>query len=432
MIAINFEIEMAKNIYRFKGIFKSFLFVFAVVITLGFSIYIYIFVDHLQQQTRSLIKDMQNQSREFLNFRVRVFEESINNETSQDLNFFFDEVIQQADYPIIYTDADKTPQYWRNISIAKSETGTTLSRQDTMEYLKRMVRDYEEMNPPIPISYKSQVLGYYVYGESPLIAQLRFVESEIVSQLRWLLIIEIIVVALFVLIGYAGFHSIKKSEERYIWVGMAKETAHQLGTPLSSLIGWIEYLKSTPRRLSKVVPDLERDLARLQIITNRFSLIGSVPDLKPESLKDVICDTVEYFRKRLPQKNGKIQIETQFADEIPLVSVNKDLFSWVLENLIKNALDAVGDKKGKISLQEDRLNDSQIYIDIQDSGKGISGKSKKNIFKPGFSTKKRGWGLGLSLAKRIVEDYHGGRLILKESQINGGSTFRIILNVYKD
>jgi two-component system, sporulation sensor kinase E len=426
------EIGMAKNIYRFKGIFKSFLFVFAVVITLGFSIYIYIFVDHLQQQTRSLIKDMQNQSREFLNFRVRVFEESINNETSQDLNFFFDEVIQQADYPIIYTDANKIPQYWRNISIAESETSTTLSRQDTMEYLKKMVQNYEEMNPPIPISYKSQILGYYVYGESPLIAQLRFVESEIVSQLRWLLIIEITVVALFVLIGYAGFHSIKKSEERYIWVGMAKETAHQLGTPLSSLIGWIEYLKSTPRKLGKVIPDLERDMARLQIITNRFSLIGSVPDLTPETLRDVICDTVDYFRKRLPQKNGKIQIETQFADEIPLVLVNKDLFSWVLENLIKNALDAVGDKKGKISLQENRLNDSQIYIDIQDSGKGISGKSKKNIFKPGFSTKKRGWGLGLSLAKRIVEDYHGGKLILKESQINGGSTFRIILNIYKD
>lgn len=429
--AINFEIEMAKNIYRFKGIFKSFLFVFAVVITLGFSIYIYIFVDNLQHQTRSLIKDMQDQSREFLNFRVRIFEESINSESTEDLNFFFDEVIQQADYPIIYTDASMIPQYWRNITIAKAEISGTPTRQDTMKYLERLVQNYQQMNPPIPISYRNQVLGYYVYGESPLIAQLRFVESEIVSQLRWLLIIEIIVVALFVLIGYAGFHSIKKSEERYIWVGMAKETAHQLGTPLSSLIGWIEYLKSTPRKLEKVIPDLERDLARLQIITNRFSLIGSVPDLNPESLKDVICETVEYFRKRLPQKNGKIQIETLFDEEIPPVLINKDLFSWVLENLIKNALDAVGDKKGKIIIQENRLNDSQIYIDLQDSGKGISGQSKKNIFKPGFSTKKRGWGLGLSLAKRIVEDYHGGKLILKESQIDMGSTFRIILNVYK-
>jgi hypothetical protein len=289
-IATNIEIKMAKNIYRFKGIFKSFLFVFAVVITLGFSIYIYVFVDNLQQQTRALIKDMQSQSREFLNFRVRIFEESINSESSEDLNFFFDEVIQQADYPIIYTDASMIPQYWRNISIAKSEIAATPTRQDTMAYLERLVQNYKEMNPPIPISYKNQVLGYYVYGESPLIAQLRFVESEIVSQLRWLLIIEIIVVALFVLIGYAGFHSIKKSEERYIWVGMAKETAHQLGTPLSSLIGWIEYLKSAPRKLDKVIPDLERDLARLQIITNRFSLIGSVTDLNPESLKDVICE----------------------------------------------------------------------------------------------------------------------------------------------
>ena len=243
---------MAKNIYRFKGIFKSFLFVFAVIITLGFSIYIYLFVDNLQQQTRSLIKDLQNQSREYLNFRVKIFEESINNESFQDLNFFFDEVIQQADYPIIYTDANMVPQYWRNLDIPQSTLNPI--NPDTLEYLKKLVQKYEEMNPPIPISYKDQTLGYYVYGESPLIQQLRFVESHIVHQLQWLLIIEIIVVVLFVLIGYAGFHSIKKSEERYIWVGMAKETAHQLGTPLSSLIGWVEYLKTTPKKLNDAIP----------------------------------------------------------------------------------------------------------------------------------------------------------------------------------
>ena len=418
---------MAKNIYRFKGIFKSFLFVFAVIITLGFSIYIYLFVDNLQQQTRSLIKDLQNQSREYLNFRVKIFEESINNESFQDLNFFFDEVIQQADYPIIYTDANMVPQYWRNLDIPQSTLNPI--NPDTLEYLKKLVQKYEEMNPPIPISYKDQTLGYYVYGESPLIQQLRFVESHIVHQLQWLLIIEIIVVVLFVLIGYAGFHSIKKSEERYIWVGMAKETAHQLGTPLSSLIGWVEYLKTTPMKLNDVIPDIEKDLDRLQTITNRFSQIGSVPDLNPENLQDLICDTAQYFRNRLPQKNDKIQIETDLRDDLPLVIVNKSLFSWVLENLIKNALDAIGDKSGKIMISNGKLNESQIYIDVQDTGKGILSQNKKNIFKPGFSTRKRGWGLGLSLAKRIIEDYHGGKLTLKESQTNIGSTFRIVLNV---
>lgn len=421
---------MAKNIYRFKGIFKSFLFVLAVIITLSFSIYIYLFVDSLQQQTRSLIADLQNQSREFLNFRVKIFEENINNESIQDLNFFFDEVIQQADYPIIYTDANMVPQYWRNIDLPQSNISTI--NPDTLEYLKELVQKYEEINPPIPISYQDQVLGYYVYGESPLIHQLRLVESEIVNQLRWLLIIEIIVVALFILIGYAGFHSIKKSEERYIWVGMAKETAHQLGTPLSSLIGWMEYLKADHQKLNKAIPEVEKDLKRLQTITSRFSQIGSIPDLNRENLHAIISDTVQYFRNRLPQKNGRIQIESESEHDLPLVMINRDLFSWVLENLIKNALDAVGDKSGKIIIRENLLNDSQIYIDVQDTGKGIISQNRKNIFKPGFSTKKRGWGLGLSLAKRIIEDYHGGKLSLKESELDAGSTFRIVLNVHKD
>jgi signal transduction histidine kinase len=253
-----------------------------------------------------------------------------------------------------------------------------------------------------------------------------------VHQLQLLLIIEILVVALFILIGYAGFHSIKKSEERYIWVGMAKETAHQLGTPLSSLIGWVEYLKSTPEKVKNVLPDVEKDLNRLQIITNRFSQIGSVPDLNPEDLKDLICDTVQYFRSRLPQKNDKIQIVTELSNDMPSIRVNKSLFSWVLENLIKNALDAIGDKKGKIIIKDSRKNDSQIFIDIQDTGKGIISQNKKNIFKPGFSTKKRGWGLGLSLAKRIIEDYHGGKLMLTDSHVNSGSTFRIVLNIHNN
>jgi len=420
---------MAKNIYRFKGIFKSFLFVFAVLITLGFSVYTYFFVDNLQKQTRSLIKDLQNQSREFLNFRVRIFEESINNESFQDLNFFFDEVIQQADYPIIYTDANMVPQYWRNIDIPQSTISPV--PPDTMQHLEKLVQKYETMNPAIPISYQGQVLGYYVYGESPLIHQLRLVESDIVSQLRGLLIIEIIVIALFILIGYAGFHSIKKSEERYIWVGMSKETAHQLGTPLSSLIGWLEYIKSSPERLSEAIPELEKDLKRLKIITNRFSQIGSIPDLNPENLREIVCDTVQYFRNRLPQKNGRVQIDTELEKDMPLVMVNKDLFSWVLENLIKNALDAVGDKSGRILVKETRLNERQICIEVNDTGKGINSQDKKNIFNPGFSTKKRGWGLGLSLAKRIIEDYHGGKLTLKESEVDAGSTFRIVLNTDK-
>jgi signal transduction histidine kinase len=261
-------------------------------------------------------------------------------------------------------------------------------------------------------------LGYYFYGE-----------SAIIKRLRWLPIIEIIVVGMFVLIGYTGFHSIKKNEERLIWVGMAKETAHQLGTPLSSQIGWLEYLKLSPSNLDKVILEFEKDLMRLQTITNRFSQIGSLPDLKPENLTEVINETVVYFQNRIPRKNEKIQLCATLDPEVTVVNLNRDLFSWVLENLIKNGLDALEDDGGTITISSGKQGESQVYIDVKDTGKGISASDKKNIFNPGFSSKKRGWGLGLSLAKRIVEDYHGGKLMLKETQIGAGSTFRILLRV---
>jgi NtrC-family two-component system sensor histidine kinase KinB len=237
------------------------------------------------------------------------------------------------------------------------------------------------------------------------------------------------VVALFILIGYAGFSSIKKSEERMIWVGMAKETAHQLGTPLSSLIGWIEYLKNSPGKFNQVVPDFEKDLNRLQTVANRFSKIGSVPDLENENLKDIITEVIGYFQRRLPGGEGKVEIGQRINAKIPALLLNRDLFSWVIENLLKNAADALESQGGQIHITADFLNEKQVYIDVQDNGKGVIPREKKNIFKPGYSTKKRGWGLGLSLAKRIIEDYHGGSIQLKESQPRGGATFRIILDI---
>jgi hypothetical protein len=396
---------MTKNVYHFKGKFKIFLFVLAVAITVGFLVY-----------TLTLVHKLQNQSREFLKFKVQIFEENINNEEVTDLNFFFTNVILTADYPIIYTDADRNPQIWRNVDIpnVNSQELTPKNR----EKLLRLMAEYEESNAPIPISYQGNILGYYFYGE-----------SAIIKRLRWLPVIEIIVVGMFVLIGYAGFHSIKKNEERLIWVGMAKETAHQLGTPLSSQIGWLEYLKLSPSNLDKVIPELEKDLMRLQTITNRFSQIGSLPDMKPENLTEMINETVEYFQNRIPRKNGKIQLCAELDPAVTTVNLNRDLFSWVLENLIKNGLDALEGNGGTITISSGRQGDSQLYIDVKDTGKGINASAKRNIFNPGFSTKKRGWGLGLSLAKRIVEDYHGGKLSLKETQVGMGSTFRILLRV---
>ncbi len=395
---------MSKNVYRFKGNFKSFLFALALIITFGFLYY-----------TQLLVQDLQEQSREFQNLKLGLFEQNINNDEIGDINFFFREIIQKADYPIIVTDANKNPHSWTNIGI--ENTRRLGANSDTLALIKSYITEFEQVNPPIPISYAGSVLGYCYYGE-----------SSIIRKLRWLPYIEILVVGMFILIGYAGFNSIKKSEEQSIWVGMAKETAHQLGTPLSSQMGWLEYLKSAPDETERVIPELEKDLYRLQIITNRFSQIGSLPDMKPENLRDVLGESVQYFKKRIPQKNGNTKILSEQSEDVTVIQMNRDLFSWVIENLVKNALDAMENKGGTINISSGKLNDNEVYIDVSDSGKGINSKTRKDVFKPGFSTKKRGWGLGLSLAKRIVEDYHGGKIFLKESQPGVGSTFRIILN----
>ncbi len=395
------------NLYRFKGNFKSFLFVLAIGMALGFVYY-----------TQTLVNALQRQSEEFLKFRIKIFEENINNETLQDLSFFFQEVIQQADYPIIYTDAENNPIYWRNVDVPPY-----INRpipEDTLQYLRKLIARFDAKNPPVSISFQGRILGYYHYGESPII-----------YRLRWLPYVEIVVVALFILIGYAGFSSIKKSEERFIWVGMAKETAHQLGTPLSSLIGWVEYLKASPEKVDPVLPELEKDVVRLKVIANRFSQIGSLPDLKPEELPRLITETLHYFQKRLPRQNGRVVLKAEVEADLPVVRVNRDLFSWVLENLIKNALDALGDNGGEILITAGKVNEHKVFLEVRDTGKGISSGDRKNIFKPGFSTKKRGWGLGLSLAKRIIEEYHGGKIFLKESHPGKGSVFRIELKVRK-
>lgn len=395
---------MAQSVYKQKGNFKGFLFVLGLAIIAVILIY-----------TQHLVNLLQNNSREYLEFRLKVFEENINNPNNNtELGFFFSEVIQGTDFPIILTDTLLNPQSCRNISPEMDSL-----RQFTpsmIKTLREMIVEMDEENPPIPITYKGTILNLYHFGESPVI-----------KQLRWLPYIEIAAAIIFILIGYIGFSKIKKSEERYIWVGMAKETAHQLGTPLSSIQGWIEIIKNDPQNISQSLTEIEVDTVRLNKIAARFSQIGSYPSFTKENIVAVLRNIVQYFQKRLPQFDKKLYI-TQIYEIDPVLEINTELFEWVVENLIKNAVDAIANKEGKILVTLTKSDDDKnIYIDISDTGKGINQRDKKNIFKPGFSSKKRGWGLGLSLAKRIIEEYHGGRLYLKESKINEGSVFRIVL-----
>nr|MDA3859972.1 HAMP domain-containing sensor histidine kinase [Melioribacteraceae bacterium] len=233
---------------------------------------------------------------------------------------------------------------------------------------------------------------------------------------------------MFIIIAYFSFSYLKKNEQSNIWVGMSKETAHQLGTPISSLLGWNEILKinkTNPDKVEDISEEMNNDLQRLNKIADRFSKIGSKPKLVSTNLTEVIESVVQYFNRRLPVTRKKTEIKIISSTDY-LIPLNRSLFEWVVENLIKNALDAIESKNGLITfeLTED---DENLIIDVSDNGKGIDLKNRRDVFRPGYSTKKRGWGLGLSLTKRIVEDYHKGKIFVKSSILDEGTTFQIIL-----
>ncbi len=338
-----------------------------------------------------------------------------------DYSFIFDEVIRTIDFPMVLTDAHQQPIFPYKTSARNIEIDSTLSESAQAALFRRVIAELDAQNPPIKISVQDTiVLSYVHYGESAFI-----------TRLRWLPYIEFAVAGMFILLGYVGFSYIKRSEQSSIWVGMSKETAHQLGTPLSSLMGWIEimkgYAEENPKQLVTIA-EMENDIKRLQIVTERFSKIGSKPSLREENVYEVIEGVIVYFQRRLPartpdRKNITISID---ADTRPVAMINRDLFSWVIENLIKNAVDAMEDGNGTITFTFEEKGDA-LFIDVKDTGKGIDVKAKQDIFRPGYSTKQRGWGLGLSLSRRIIETYHKGKIFVKESRIGKGTTFRIRL-----
>jgi signal transduction histidine kinase len=249
-------------------------------------------------------------------------------------------------------------------------------------------------------------------------------DSYLLRNLRYYPYIQLSVIAVFALMAYLAFSYSRRAEQNRIWVGLAKETAHQLGTPISSLMAWIDYLKSgAEANFDEISEELDKDARKLEMITQRFSSIGSQPSLQEENIVEVINTTIAYLRPRISRK---VEIKVDTPSEDIKVPLNKALFDWVIENLCKNAVDAMsGIGEITIGIMEDHP--QWITIDVSDNGKGIPGNKIKEVFKPGFTTKKRGWGLGLTLVKRIVENYHKGRIFVKNSQENVGTSFRIML-----
>jgi signal transduction histidine kinase len=246
--------------------------------------------------------------------------------------------------------------------------------------------------------------------------------STLLSKLTYYPYVQLTVIALFIIIAYLAFSASRNAEQNQVWVGMAKETAHQLGTPLSSLMGWLEYLKSTGLEESTAM-EIAKDIHRLETVTDRFSKIGAKPILTPAPIKEVVENSLKYLGSRVSQK-VEVGFEISCSEET-MVPLNQPLFEWVVENIVKNAVDAM-EGEGKIMVHIGEKGKT-IFIDIEDNGKGIPSGDFKRIFRPGFTTKTRGWGLGLSLAKRIIEQYHRGKIFVKQSEVGKGTTFRIVL-----
>ncbi|MFZ1333492.1 MAG: HAMP domain-containing sensor histidine kinase [Flavobacteriales bacterium] len=318
-------------------------------------------------------------------------------------SFISETVMSTAAVPVIYTDSTRT-------KVIESGNIEPEVMADTAA-LSARIRSMAKANTPIVIDLPGKGRNYIFYEE-----------SLVITQLRYFPFVQLAILGLFLLVAYALFSLFRNAEQNQVWVGMAKETAHQLGTPLSSLMAWMELLKA-----QNVDPDalaeMRKDVDRLEVITERFSKIGSTPALELEKLYYMLRATVLYLRPRLPS-HAKIEVIPP-ADPEQLVPLNRALFSWVIENLIRNAIDAM-EGEGSITL-EMIPEGNEIHVDVTDTGKGIPISQQRTVFQPGFTTKKRGWGLGLSLSKRIVEQYHGGRIVVKKSTPGVGTTFRITL-----
>jgi two-component system, sporulation sensor kinase D len=275
--------------------------------------------------------------------------------------------------------------------------------------LKKMIEGMASQNPPVEIFLSEGKTSYIFYKDSFLL-----------SKLKYYPFIQLFIIGLFVLVSYWLFSLARKGEQNLVWVGMAKETAHQLGTPLSSMLAWMEILKSG-QVSNQTIAEMEKDLSRLETITDRFSKIGSVPKLEKNDVIKVLNNVLSYVKTR---SSEKVQFRLNADNEL-YVKLNIPLFEWVIENLLKNAIDAM-DGEGIITIEV--TDQSQVvYVDVTDTGKGIPSSKQNTVFQPGYTTKKRGWGLGLSLAKRIIDEYHNGKIFVKWSEPGKGTTFRIVL-----
>lgn len=371
--------------------------------------------------TNILVRQLSIQDQRLMQTYVEIYRYYLSPDATnyEEMFFFLEAITPSVTFPIVATDLDGEPLQDYSLYTLNTDIDKYKTIEEQRQYLLKLISEMEENYEPILV-YDS---------EGNVISKFYYKHSKLVDLLKLFPIVSLIIISIIVGVVYVAINLMRNNEQSKIWVGMARETAHQLGTPLSSLLAWLEILrfnKTEPDMIEKTTNEIENDLHRLNTIATRFSKIGSSPDKKIIEIDKVINEVANYYEKRLPNLVGQIQIKRTFEGRKEILA-NSTLISWVFENLIKNAAEAIEEKGGIIEISTQELSTKKMLILVKDNGKGMSKKMKLQIFEPGFTTKKRGWGIGLSLVKRIVEEYHSGKVYVKDSFAKKGTTFAIEL-----
>ena len=394
------------DLYKNRSTLKWVILVFASLISIASVFY-----------TNFLVNKIKDREKKLISLYASTLEFVANEPDNTSIYFLFEEIIvANNSIPVIITDELGNPFEFKNIPKAAKAKTEKVKKRILRKELKNMAKEHE----PLLITFRNdinEITGYqYIYYKN----------SFLLTQLKYYPFAQLSVIGIFGFIAFMAFSFSKTAEQNRVWVGLAKETAHQLGTPLSSLMAWIEYFKTDEDFKNKeIIDELSKDVSRLEMITARFSNIGSEPVLTDHNLYEVIVETMDYLKKRI---STKVSVSiSYFPDKNITANINKPLFEWVIENICKNAVDAMKGT-GSITIKILQANEGKAVIDITDTGKGMTKAKAKQVFNPGFTTKQRGWGLGLTLVKRIVENYHRGKIFVKKSDPNQGTTFRISFN----
>ena len=382
--------------YRHIGNIKGGIFLIGVLLVIGLFSY-----------TRYLSSELREDNREVVKLYAEIIAETVKDDSNTNIDFIFENIIKKVKFPIIQSGRNKNPQLWTNLP----------ENIDSDSDRLKLVLSMDKINKPIPLVFDDKINGPITFG------YLHYGDSRLIQKIQIWTYIELLSIGIFILFGFIGFSFIRNSEKQHIWVGLSRETAHQLGTPVSALLGWLDYLKNDNSNIEKILPEMESDIERLQQVNRRFSKMGSKPEMEFFDLSKRIESVLSYLNRRIPTLGKKVELVNDIDPDIKIMA-NGTLISWTIENLIRNSIDSISGEAGliRLSMSQDQNN---VKIRISDNGCGVPKKDWKNIFRPGFSTKKSGWGLGLSLCQRIINEVHKGDIYVLESRINSGTVFEI-------